>query len=134
MNSIITKNILIILLNLTITSVIVSFISMFFIVFIVRKDIEKRYKTKIDFPIYFKTVFLGQYAIMAGLIIRIYLTEKNIIKKSKYYKDIFLVKMNYTSIGEKKFNIFICFLHVISTFLIFIFGAIAIYANSVVYK
>ncbi|MES2615783.1 MAG: hypothetical protein V4591_10255 [Bdellovibrionota bacterium] len=121
------------LITLLVASVFVVFISMFYLVFFVRKDIEKRYKTEIQFPAYFRAVFLGKYASMAAIIIRIYLTEKMIIKKSKYYDDIYLIKMNYTTRSEKKANIFICFLLGISLFLMCISAFLLIYVGNKVY-
>ena len=107
-----------------------SFITFFFIVFVVKKDIEKRYKTKFEFPIYLKSMYLSQYANLAIIIIRIYLTEKNIIKKSRRYNDIFLLKMKYTTKNENKLNIFICFFHIISLLLTCIFTALSLYIGS----
>ena len=107
------------------------------LIFIVKKDIEKKYKTKIEFPFYSRLSpwgFLGKYSGMAGLIILMYFSEKNIIKKTKYFKDIYLMKFDYSAINEKKSNLFICFIHVFLLFLMFIFSGLSLYISSVVYK
>ena len=137
MNSMFNKDILIIFMALTVSFLAISFITMPLIIFIVRKNIEKRLKIKIEFPFYTRVSpwgFLGKYSGMAGLIAVMYLTEKSILKKTKYFKDIYLVKLNYTTINENKINIVICFLHVISLFLMFIFLCISFYIGSHVYK
>lgn len=122
-----------ILLCLMVFFVASSFVTLFLIAIIVKKDIEKRYKTVLDFPLYMRMPpygFLSKYCSMAMVVIRIYLTEKNIIKKSKRYNDIFLIKMKYTTKNENKLNIFICFFHIISLLLMCIFTALSLYIGS----
>ncbi|MES2615371.1 MAG: hypothetical protein V4591_08150 [Bdellovibrionota bacterium] len=131
------KNTLIFVIILTSFFCFLYLVSTIFLVLFVKKDIEKKYNTKLDFPTHLKFSpwgFVGKYDAMGMNIIIMYLIERNIIKKNKYFKYLFLTKINYTTVGEKKINIFICFLSFFSGLLALVLGALIIYIGNQVYK
>ena len=74
---------------LTVCSLVTAYITLLLVIFIVKKDIENKYKTKIEFPFYMTISpwsFINKYGNIAISVVMIYLIEKKIIKKTKYYK------------------------------------------------
>ena len=122
---------------LTVCSLVTAYITLLLVIFIVKKDIENKYKTKIEFPFYMTISpwsFINKYGNIAISVVMIYLIEKKIIKKTKYYNYIFLTNINYSALKEKKSNIIICFLNLISILLFAIFFGISFYIGSHVFK
>ncbi len=130
------KDLLVVVLIATVMMFALFIISTGFIIFKIRKDIEKRYDTKIKFPLYtnISPSLISKYSNVGMGVIVIFLTEKNFIKKNKYYKYVFLTDINYTAKTEKKFNIVMCFINLISSILFFVFLLLFIYIGSRVYK
>ena len=124
------------LLIFTAFFVIVSIVTFILIIFVVKKDIEKRYKRKIEYLWSLEATpwgFLTKYSIIPANVILIYFVDKNIFRLNragKYYKSFAFTRFNYTTVNEKKSNIFICFLNATSLFLICAFVGLALYVGS----
>ena len=120
--------------------ILIGFISNIMIVFIVKKDIEKRYNVNIEFQPWQEVnpfSFLTKYIMMGFFILVMFLQNKNILKwnlfkkaKNTYYDPNPLNKFNYDIKQEKKRNILICavcflsFIFTIILFLLIFIGAL----------
>ncbi|KAB8039968.1 hypothetical protein GCL60_06815 [Silvanigrella paludirubra] len=96
-------------------SFIIFIISFFLIQLKVIKNIEKRYNTKLDYPLFIKSS-LSKSSNVADYILYLYLIKLNILK----YKEPVIIKpllhhLNYDLKDETKINIIICLIFYIST-------------------
>jgi len=102
--------------------IILSILLHTFIIFIVKKSIEKKYKRKLYFDpnFYYYRYFGGNKKIsnLVKYILLSYLDERNFLKNKQYLNNLNpLLKLKYKAKNESLINIIICFSYFISILL-----------------
>lgn len=101
---------------------------MYKFLFVVLKDIEKKYNTKLNYPPSLEALPFGR-CFNVNYIIFMFFSERNFLKN--YFKRVYakgnpFFEINYKVLEEKKSNLCICFTIYIAPLLGFMFIGIAV--------